>query len=425
MDRKIYDAYVSILKSELIPALGCTEPIAIAFAAAKAREVLGEFPESITVSCSGNIVKNVQGVTVPNSGGLKGIDIAASLGVVVGNAEKQLEVLDSVTSKQIEEAKTLVAKDFCICKLVEGKDNLYIRVDAKCGTNTACVVVSEKHTNITYIEKNGQVILDKKSDNVPDENAENKKLLSVKDIIAFANEVVMDDVQEIIDRQIEYNTAISNEGLTHEYGAQIGRTLRKFYDESDVRVRARSAAAAGSDARMSGCALPVVINSGSGNQGMTVSLPVIEYAKELNVTHEKLVRALVLANLIALLQKKYIGSLSAFCGAVSAGAGSGCGIAYLHGADEAAISRTLTNTLADVGGIVCDGAKPSCAAKISSAVDAAIMGFELGTKEGIAFQNGEGLVKGSIEDTVQSFGRVGRDGMRSTDVEILNIMLEK
>ena len=427
MDKKVYDAYVAILKTELVPALGCTEPIAIAFAAAKARDVLGSFPEKIQVDASGNIVKNVQGVTVPNSGGLKGIDVAATLGAVGGDAESGLEALSKITEEQIKKTKQLVDSGFCTCSLVDGKDNLYIRVTAKSGGDTAVVVVSEKHTNIVYVEKNGKVLIDVKSADTKNDagNEANKSLLSVRDIIRFADEVNIDDVRAVIERQIEYNTAISKEGLAREYGARIGRTLEKLYDKNDVRVRARAAAAAGSDARMSGCPLPVVINSGSGNQGMTVSLPVIEYAKEWNVPHDKLIRALVLANLIALLQKRYIGSLSAFCGAVCAATGAGCGITYLHGGDEDAVARTITNTLADVGGIVCDGAKPSCAAKIASAVDAAILGFELGSHEGVAFKSGEGLVKESAEDTIRSFGRMGREGMRSTDIEILHIMLEK
>ena len=427
MDKKVYDAYVAILKTELVPALGCTEPIAIAFAAAKARDVLGSFPETIRVEASGNIVKNVQGVTVPNSGGLKGIDVAATLGAVGGDAEIGLEVLSKITEEQIKKTKELVDSGFCTCSLVDGKDNLYIRVTAKSGEDTAVVVVSEKHTNIVYVEKNGKVLIDVKSADTKNDagNEANKSLLSVRDIIRFADEVNIDDVRAVIERQIEYNTAISKEGLAREYGAKVGRTLEKLYDKNDVRVRARAAAAAGSDARMSGCPLPVVINSGSGNQGMTVSLPVIEYAKEWNVPHDKLIRALVLANLIALLQKRYIGSLSAFCGAVCAATGAGCGITYLHGGDEDAVARTITNTLADVGGIVCDGAKPSCAAKIASAVDAAILGFELGSHEGVAFKSGEGLVKESAEDTIRSFGRMGREGMRSTDTEILHIMLEK
>jgi L-cysteine desulfidase len=235
----------------------------------------------------------------------------------------------------------------------------------------------------------------------------------------------MEDIQDVIDKQVALNSSISQEGQKHVWGAQVGRSLLKFYDKGDVRIRARAAAAAGSDARMSGCALPVVINSGSGNQGMTVSLPVVEYAKELGASHDQLVRALVVSNLISIMEKSYIGDLSAFCGAVTAAAGAGCGITYLYGGGIDAISKTLTNTLADVGGIVCDGAKPSCAAKISSALEAAIMGFEMGAKEGITFRNGEGLVKMNADETVKSFGRVGKEGMKSTDEEILQIMLER
>lgn len=425
MDKKIYDTYVSILKDELIPALGCTEPIAIAFASATARDLLGCVPASLKVDCSGNIIKNVQGVTVPNSGGLKGIDVAATLGVVGGKATKCLEVLSSVTEDDIAKTKELVSQGFCTCSLVEGKDNLFVRVTAEGAGHQAVVEVSESHTNITYESKDGKVLLDSGNSKKADPKRERKKLLDFDSIIDFADEVRLEDVEVVIDRQITYNTAISKEGLTHEYGAQVGRSLIKFYNKNDVRVRARSAAAAGSDARMSGCAMPVVINSGSGNQGMTVSLPVIEYAKDLHVSHEKLIRSLVLANLIAIMQKGYIGSLSAFCGAVCAAAGAGCGIAYLYGGGKEEISKTLTNTLADVGGIVCDGAKPSCAAKIASALDAAIMGFEMGAKEGIAFKEGEGLVKTNVDETVKSYGRMGKYGMKSTDTEILKIMLEK
>ncbi|MGI5174552.1 serine dehydratase subunit alpha family protein [Treponema sp. OMZ 840] len=427
MNKRIYEAYVAILETELVPALGCTEPIAIAFAAAKVRDILGTFPEKIQVDASGNIIKNVQSVTVPNSGGLKGIDIAATLGIIGGNPNNNLEVLADITDEQIKKAKQLVAKDFCKCTLIEGKDNLYIRITAVDKSDRAVVVVSKNHTNISYAEKNGKVLIDERiheKTTGTDQNT-NKELLCIKNIIEFVDEVNLEDVRVVIERQIQYNTAISKEGLTHGYGAQVGRTIKKLYDSRDVRVRARAAAAAGSDARMSGCAMPVVINSGSGNQGMTVSLPVIEYAKAWKAPHDKLIRALVLANLIALLQKRYIGNLSAFCGVVCAAVGAGCGITYLYGGDEAAITRTITNTLANIGGIVCDGAKPSCAAKIASALDAAILGFELGVREGIVFKNGEGLVKKDAEDTIRSFGRVGKNGMRSTDIEILNIMLEK
>ena len=425
MCQEKYKAYINILREELVPAMGCTEPIAIAFTAAKAKETLGEVPERLEVGCSGNIVKNVQGVVVPNSGGEKGIAIAAILGAVGGRSEDELEVLSRIGPECIQKAKALKEQGYCHCSLVKGISNLYIDITAYGkGESKARVVVSGTHTNIVLIEKDGKILFRKdESSSSEDPLEEEKKLLNVHDIVSFANEVAVPDVEDIIDRQIEYNMAISEEGLTHNWGAQIGKTLSTYYGDG-VKTRAKAAAAAGSDARMSGCPLPVVINSGSGNQGMTVSLPVITYAKELNVPHEKLVRALVLSNLISLLQKRYIGSLSAYCGAVSAGAGAGCGIAYLHDADEWVIEATLTNTLAAVGGIVCDGAKPSCAAKIAASVDAAIMGFEMSYQNGKEYQPGEGLVKSDIESTVASFGKLGKEGMKSTDEEIISIMLE-
>ena len=433
MNNEMYSSFVYILKSELVPALGCTEPIAIAFAAAKAKEVLGTAPTHLDVYCSGNIIKNVQGVIVPNSNGKKGIEIAAILGAVGGNSSDELEVLSKVNDEARAESEKLLDTDYCKCYHQKDIDNLYIKIIATSSVTkgNATVIVSGTHTNIVYIEKDGQVLLDTQNVKIEDANSPSaklkkaKELLSVERIYEFANIVKLEDVQAIIDRQIEFNTKIAKEGLTNDWGTKVGKTLYFCYDNNDVKVRAKAAAAAGSDARMSGCSLPVVINSGSGNQGLTVSLPVIEYAKELKVSHEKLVRALTLANLIALLQKRYIGSLSAFCGAVCASAGAGCGITYLHDGDEKAIGRVLTNVLADVGGIVCDGAKPSCAAKIASSLDAAIMAFEMGYVNGDSFQPGDGLVKSEIEDTVKSYGRLGRKGMKSTDEEILEIMLEK
>ena len=422
MEKHTYNQYLAILKSELVPALGCTEPIAIAFAAAKARDVLGCKPHFIEMQCSGNIIKNVKGVTVPNSGGLKGIDVAAVLGVVGGRADKNLEVLQSITPEHIEETKTLVADGYCRCDLIENEENLYIIAKVWAGEQSASVEIKSKHTHITKITKNGTIIFSQ-DDISQAEEAGDKSLLNIKEIVEFANTVHIEDIKEILDRQIEMNTAIANEGLRNSYGTEVGRTLLEFYG-NDVRVRARAKSAAGSDARMSGCALPVVINSGSGNQGMTVSLPVIEYAHELGVSKEKLYRALVIANLVSIHQKKYIGSLSAYCGATSAGCGAGCGITYLYGGGYNEISKTIVNTIGNIGGMVCDGAKPSCAAKIASAVDAGIMGFLMGRKNRV-FQSGEGLVQGDVERTIQNLGRMGRVGMKATDVEILNIMIGK
>lgn len=425
MDQNVYDNYVGILKKELVVALGCTEPIAIAYAGAKAKEILGKMPEHITVYCSGNIIKNVKGVTVPNSGGHKGINVAATLGVVGGDASKELAVLESIREEDIAKCQELLAQGFCNCELIEDVANLYIVINATAGEESAEVIIKDYHSNITKIVKNGKVIFSRENDvEQEDDTFPDKNLLNVKDILEFANSVKIEDVQEVLDRQITYNTAIADEGLQNPYGAQVGRTLMEEFDETNVKLRAKAKAAAGSDARMSGSPMPVVINSGSGNQGITVSVPVIEYAKELNVSDEKLYRSLVVSNLIAIHQKRFIGSLSAYCGVVSAGCGSGAGIAYMMGYDYQTICDVIINSITNVGGMVCDGAKPSCAAKISIAVEAAIMALHL-SKHKHVFQSGEGLVKDNIEETIASVGRMGRIGMKSTDVEILNIMLDK
>lgn len=423
MNKKSYDAYTAILNKELVTALGCTEPIAIAYAGARIREVLGTMPDSCTVLCSGNIVKNVKGVTVPNSGGMKGIGAACILGITGGRPEKLLAVLSDVTEEHISRTRELLASDFCKCGLIEDVENLYIIMKATAGDHQAELEIKDYHSNITRIVLDGEILLDKSGGAESEkESLPDKSLLNVKDILEYADCVELSDIESVLTNQIECNLAISAEGLSNSYGAQVGRTLIDDFG-NDVRNRAKAAAAAGSDARMSGCPLPVVINSGSGNQGMTVSLPVIEYAGEFGCSREKLLRALTVSNLIALHQKKYIGSLSAYCGVVSAACGSGAGIAYLTGAGYEEISNIITNTIANIGGMVCDGAKPSCAAKIASAVDAAIMALHMSRRHRV-FQPGEGLVKSDVEETIKSIGRMGREGMKSTDLEILNIMLE-
>lgn len=421
MDRSLYENYLEILSSELIPALGCTEPIAIAYAAAKVRETLGCMPESIHVDCSGNIIKNVKGVTVPNSGGLKGIDVAAVLGVVGGAADKQLEVLNSVTEEDIEKTKELVAENYCTCGIVEGEENLDIIAEAKAGNESALVEIKTYHTNIVRIEKNGETIF-KKDENGDGKKTVDKSKLNVKDILRFADEVAIEDIKPIIKRQIDVNTAICDEGLKEEFGAQVGRTILKYNDSSDVRVRAKAMAAAGSDARMSGCAMPVVINSGSGNQGLTVSIPVIVYAEAKGSSDEELYRALVVSNLISLHQKRYIGNLSAYCGATSAGCAAACGIAYLDHSSYEVICGTIINSICTIGGMVCDGAKSSCAGKIASAVETGMLAYTM-ARDGSVYGSGEGLVGDNIEETIKNIGRMGRDGMKSTDLEILNIMI--
>lgn len=424
MEDKIYQSYLEILKEELIPALGCTEPIALAYAAANAREVFGGMPERMDVFCSGNIIKNVKNVTVPNSGGMHGIEAAAVLGAVGGRADRKLEVLEAVTEEERQQVRALLAGHFCACHLHKGVENLYIRVEMTGKGHCAKVTISGKHTHIEQVEKDGEILYTdapKEEERKTPQRPDKRELLNVKDILQFADLVRMEDIEEVIGRQVEMNTAISEEGLRNHYGAEVGRTLLAAYGD-DIKVRARAKAAAGSDARMNGCSMPVVINSGSGNQGMTCSLPVIEFAKEWQVSKERMYRALVVSNLTAIHQKKYIGSLSAYCGAVSAACGAGAAITYLYGGDYEAVSHTITNTIANMGGVVCDGAKSSCAAKIASAVDAAIMAHMLENADH-CFRPGEGLVRENVEDTIKSMGYVGRVGMKDTDVTILNLMI--
>lgn len=419
MNQQQYDNYVKILHSELIPAMGCTEPIAVAFAAAKARNVLGCMPETIIAICSGNIIKNVKSVIVPNSGGQRGIEAAAVLGAVAGKSDLGLQVISQVTPEQSAEAKILLSKGMCTCKLAEGVDNLYIHIIASAGANSAEVEIRTKHDHISCIIKNGTVLLE--SPDIQTEVSGDKSQLNVKDILDFANTVELEDVQTVLEMQIKCNSAISEEGLTNTWGAAVGQTILEDEGSSTLQ-KARAAAAAGSDARMNGCALPVVINSGSGNQGITCCMPIVVYAKELGSSHEQLLRALTLANLVAIHQKRYIGNLSAYCGAVSAATGAACGIAYLQGADYDLIGTTIINSIGTTGGIICDGAKSSCAAKISAAVEAAVLGYGM-ARRGRRFEFGEGIVDGDYEQTIRNIGCIGREGMKTTDVTILNLMI--
>lgn len=420
MDKQLQQIFIDTLKRELVPALGCTEPIAIAYCAAKARETLGEMPTHLDIRCSGNIVKNVQGVTVPNSKGLRGIDVAAVLGVVGGDPTRELEVLEGITDEHIEKTKALIAQGFVKCYLQEDVENLYIVATASTPEHRAEVTIVNRHTLITKIMYDDKVLFEQK----PVEQArygEDWDHWSIRNILAFADEVDVEEVREVLQNQIEKNSAIAAEGLSGNYGARVGKTLLEAYG-SAVHIRARARAAAGSDARMGGCSMPVVINSGSGNQGMTVSLPVLEYARELCVSEEKLYRALIVSNLVSIYQKHFIGSLSAFCGAVTAACGCGAAITYLCGGSYEQICMTIVNTVANVGGMVCDGAKASCAAKIASAVDAAITGHHMSMR-GRFFQPGEGFVQKDIEETIKSLGYIGRVGMKETDAQILKIML--
>lgn len=421
MDQKIYDSYVEILKRELVPALGCTEPIALAYASAKAVELLEAFPERMEALCSGNIIKNVKGVKVPCSGGLKGVEAAVILGAVGGDASRELEVLESVREEDRARTNALLKEHFCTCLLKEGVPNLFIEIRAYRGADSSVVRIEQKHTSITYMARNGRTLFEKETSR--QEHQADKSLLSLQDIVTFAKEVDLADVREYLERQIQYNMAISEEGLQHEWGAGVGRMVLEEFGH-DTRWKAIARAAAGSDARMSGCSLPVIIISGSGNQGMTCSLPVIEYARSTGKSQEELLRALCVSNLTAQDQKRYIGPLSAYCGAVCAAAGAGAGITFLCGGTAGQIENTVVNIIVNAGGITCDGAKPSCAAKIFSSLQAAFLGHSLAMR-GFRFEAGEGLAMDTAEDTVKAIGYMGREGMRQTDIEILNLMIGK
>lgn len=416
-----YQAYVQILKEELVPAMGCTEPIALAYAAAKAREVLGCLPDRVCIEASGSIIKNVKSVIVPNTDHLKGIPAAATAGIVAGKPEKELEVIAEVSKEDTRKMKEYLETTPITVEHVDHGITFEIIVTVYHNESYAKVRIANYHTNIVLIEKDGNVLYQIEVEGEKEEGLTDRSLLNVEDILDFANTVEVEDVKETLDRQIAYNTAISEEGLRGDYGANIGSVLLATYGD-DVRTRAKAAAAAGSDARMNGCELPVIINSGSGNQGMTASLPVIEYAKELKSSETELYRALTLSNLVTIHQKTGIGRLSAFCGAVSAGAGAGAGIAYLMGGTFEEIAHTIVNALAIVSGIVCDGAKASCAAKIASAVDAGILGYNM-YKQGQQFYDGDGIVIKGVDATIRNVGRLGKDGMKGTNEEIIRIMV--
>lgn len=418
-DRR-YQMYLDILQEELLPALGCTEPIAVAYAAANARSVLPGAPERLEVAVSNNIVKNVKSVIVPNTGGLKGIQAAAAIGAVAGNEKLALEVISSVTERDRESLRKFLAEKEILVKPAESTDVFDIRVDAFDGEgNHGVCRIQKTHTNVTLLAKN-DVILLRRDDAQSDRQLANREMLSVEGILDFAQTCELEDIKPVLSRQIRCNSAISNEGLKTPYGANIGKL---FTNRQDLRSRAIGRTAAGSDARMSGCDLPVIINSGSGNQGMTASLPVLTYAEELQVGEEKTYRALALSNLLTIHLRSGIGTLSAYCGAVSAGSAAGAAVCWLQGGDYDAIAHTLVNSLAIVSGIICDGAKPSCAAKIACAVDAGLFGWEM-YQNGQQFFGGDGIVEKGVENTIRNVSRLGRDGMRQTDDEIVKIMIE-
>lgn len=416
-----YEAYVSILKEELVPAMGCTEPIALAYAAATARSILEELPERVLVEASGSIIKNVKSVIVPNTNHLKGIPAAAAAGIVAGKPEKELEVIAEVSEEQAEAVKEFLDHTEIQVKHIDQGITFDIIVTLYKGESYVKVRIANYHTNIVLIEKNGEILKEVPVEGEKEEGLTDRSLLNMKDIYDFAETVDIEDIREVLGRQIEYNMTIAEEGIRGDYGANVGSVLLSM-DEQSLFVKTKAMAAAGSDARMNGCELPVIINSGSGNQGITASVPVVVFAKERGISEEKLYRALALSNLTAIHQKTPIGRLSAYCGAVSAGAGAGAGIAYLSGGDYEAVIHTVVNALAIVSGIVCDGAKASCAAKIAFAVEAGIFGYQMYVN-GQEFKGGDGIIMKGVEATLKSVGRLGKQGMKETNEEIIRIMV--
>lgn len=420
-----YGQYVAILEEELIAAMGCTEPIAIALAAARARELLNAEPARVEVAASGSIIKNAKSVVVPHTGGLKGIEAAAAAGIVAGQADRALEVIADVSPVEIEAiAAYLDATPIAVSYAETDLDfDIVVRLRDASGEHTSLVRIADFHTNIVREERDGEVLRDvpPASEGGTAEGVTDRSVLSMEGIWDFATTVDLDDVRELLERQIACNTAVSDEGLAGTWGANIGSVMLGAYGD-DVKTRACACAAAASDARMSGCELPVVINSGSGNQGITVSVPLVVYARHLGSSDDRLLRALVLSNLVAIHQKTGIGRLSAFCGAVCAGAAAGAGIAYLDGGGYEEAVHAVVNALSITAGMVCDGAKPSCAAKIAFSVNAGILGYVM-YRDGQQFYGGDGIVKKGVENTIDSIARLGRDGMRATNDEIISIML--
>ena len=422
MKTEEYNAFLNILKEELVPAMGCTEPIAVAYAGALARSILGALPEKAVLSVSGNIIKNVKSVIVPHTGGRKGLKNALAVGMLFGNADKKLEVISDINRDVSAELDEYIQSSDISVQKAESDYPFDIGVRVFSKDESAFVRIVERHTNVVLAEKNGKVIFEKDSTESTEEIHEDRGYLSIEKITEFADEVNIDDVREILDRQIEFNTAIAKEGLNGKYGAEIGKILLSSYGDS-IHNRAKAWAAAGSDARMNGCEKPVVINSGSGNQGITASVPVIVYAKENNVSANTLYRALVVSNLVTVHLKTGIGCLSAYCGATSAGAGAGAGICYLFGGRYEEIAHTVVNALAINSGMICDGAKASCAAKIASAVEAGLLGWQMYCHNS-QFYGGDGIIVKGVENTIRAVSRVAHDGMRSTDDEIIRLMIE-
>ena len=425
MDQRMYENYLMILKEEMIPAMGCTEPIALAYGAAKAREILGREPEKILARCSGNIIKNVRCVVIPNSGGMTGIEAAVVLGAIGGDSSKEMEVLASADEKARKQAGELLQRKICRVELLDSSIPLHFILEMTAGSDRVFLEIRQDHLNITRIEKNGEVLLDReteKESSVPSVQQGDRTLLNLEDIRNFSDSVALDQVKELVERQISFNMAIAREGMTGKYGLGIGRVIKESYSD-EMLTKMRSLTAAASEARMGGCEMPVIINSGSGNQGIACSVPLIIYAREMELPDEALYRALVFSNLLTVYQKYYIGKLSAFCGAVSASCAAGAAITYMVGGSLETIKMTIENTLANIPGIICDGAKISCAAKIAASLDAAFLAHHLAMNHQ-AYSPYTGILQEETSETISCVGMIGKEGMRETDKEILKIMLE-
>lgn len=423
LDERLQEEYIKILEEELMPAMGCTEPIALAYAGAKVRETLGKMPERVVAKCSGNIIKNVRCVVIPNTDGMVGIESGVMAGIVGGDASKCMEVLLSMTPETIAQTRRMIQQGICQVEFLDSVIPLHIILELYAGEESATIEIKHAHTNITKITKNGETVFENDSDDGSSYSYADRSLLSIEGIKNFADEVDIALIREMLDKQILCNMNIAYEGMSKDYGLGIGRIIKASYPDSVV-TRMKYYAAAASEARMGGCDMPVVINSGSGNQGITSSVPVIVYAREMDICQEKLYRALAFSNLLTVYQKEFIGKLSAFCGAVSASCSSGAAVTYLAGGSLEDIKNTIENTLADIPGIICDGAKISCAAKIATSLDAALMSHYM-AMQGKVYQADTGILKDEVGQTISSVGHIGREGMRQTDKEIIRIMLSK
>lgn len=422
LDEGLQEEFINILKEELVPAMGCTEPIALAYAAAKGREVLGCEPERIVAKCSGNMIKNVRCVTIPNSGGLTGIEAACILGGLAGNSSAGMEVLEKVGDADRIRTKELLKKGCCSVEFMDSDIPLHFIIEISALGHTAEVEVRHTHTNIVSIIKDGKVIFEKAKELADKGYSTDRTRLSLEAIKTFADEVELARIRDIYERQIRYNMDIAYEGISGNYGIGIGRMIRESYADGIV-TRMKAFAAAASEARMGGCDMPVIINSGSGNQGIASSIPVIVYAREKNIPTEKLYRSLAFSSLLTIYQKEFIGKLSAFCGAVSASCASAAAITYMAGGTIQQIKATIDNTLANIPGIICDGAKISCAAKIASSIDASMMAHYL-AMQGKEYEAYTGILKEDVGETISCVGYIGKVGMHQTDKEIIKLMLE-